>query len=31
MMDYKISIKDVHKRFGPKVVLDGFNLDVERG
>jgi phospholipid/cholesterol/gamma-HCH transport system ATP-binding protein len=27
----KISMKDVHKRFGDKVVLDGLNLDVGRG
>jgi phospholipid/cholesterol/gamma-HCH transport system ATP-binding protein len=27
----KISLHDVHKRFGPKVVLDGLTLDVKRG
>ncbi len=27
----KIAIHDVHKRFGPKVVLDGLTLDVKRG
>jgi len=27
----KISIQDVHKRFGPKVVLDGVSVDVEKG
>ncbi|HLT78332.1 MAG TPA: ABC transporter ATP-binding protein [Ferrovibrio sp.] len=27
----KISFRDVHKRFGRKVVLDGINLDVPRG
>jgi len=27
----KISLKDVHKAFGPKVVLDGLNLDVGVG
>jgi phospholipid/cholesterol/gamma-HCH transport system ATP-binding protein len=27
----KIRLKGVHKRFGPKVVLDGFDLDVPRG
>jgi phospholipid/cholesterol/gamma-HCH transport system ATP-binding protein len=31
MMDYKISVKNLHKRFGTKVVLDGFELDVARG
>jgi len=29
--DVKISMQDVHKRFGPKVVLDGINVDVARG
>lgn len=27
----KISLSDVHKSFGPKVVLDGVDLTVERG
>jgi len=27
----KIRIRNVHKRFGDKVVLDGLNLDIERG
>ena len=27
----KIAFRDVHKRFGRKVVLDGINLDVPRG
>jgi len=27
----KIVLKDVHKRFGKKVVLDGLNLEVPRG
>ena len=27
----KIVLKDVHKRFGPKVVLDGVDLEVPRG
>ena len=27
----KIRIRDLHKRFGPKVVLDGLALDVDRG
>ena len=27
----KIRINDLHKRFGPKVVLDGLGLDVARG
>jgi phospholipid/cholesterol/gamma-HCH transport system ATP-binding protein len=27
----KIALRDVHKRFGPKVVLDGLNLEVKRG
>ena len=27
----KIRLRNVHKRFGDKVVLDGLNLDVERG
>lgn len=27
----KIRMRNVHKRFGDKVVLDGLNLDVERG
>jgi len=29
--DFKISMRDVHKQFGPKVVLDGFNLDIATG
>lgn len=28
---FKIRMQDVHKRFGPKVVLEGFNLDVAQG
>lgn len=31
MSDFKIELKDVHKRFGSKVVLDGINLTVDRG
>lgn len=31
MSDFKIELKDVHKRFGAKVVLDGVNLTVDRG
>ena len=27
----KISLRDLHKSFGPKVVLDGLNLDIEEG
>ena len=27
----KISLKDVHKAFGPKVVLDGLDLDIAEG
>jgi phospholipid/cholesterol/gamma-HCH transport system ATP-binding protein len=27
----KIRMRNVHKRFGDKVVLDGLNLDIERG
>lgn len=27
----KISVRDLHKRFGSKVVLDGIDLDIERG
>jgi len=27
----KISLRGVHKAFGPKVVLDGIDLDVKRG
>ena len=27
----KIRLRNVHKRFGNKVVLDGLNLDIERG
>ena len=27
----KLSLQDVHKRFGAKVVLDGVNLDVDAG
>lgn len=27
----KIRLSGVHKRFGPKIVLDGFDLDVPRG
>ena len=30
-MEPKISVRDVHKRFGPKVVLDGIDLDVAPG
>jgi len=29
--DLKIHMQDVHKAFGPKVVLDGFNLDIKKG
>jgi len=31
MTDIRISLKDVHKRFGTKVVLDGVNLDILPG
>lgn len=31
MTDIRISLKDVHKRFGTKVVLDGVNLDIMPG
>lgn len=31
MSDFKIELKNVHKRFGSKVVLDGVNLTVDRG
>jgi len=31
MTDPRISLKDVHKRFGTKVVLDGVNLDIMPG
>ncbi len=31
MTDTRISLKDVHKRFGTKVVLDGVNLDIMPG
>ncbi|MBI1327778.1 MAG: ATP-binding cassette domain-containing protein [Alphaproteobacteria bacterium] len=31
MTDLKIKMKDVHKAFGPKRVLNGFNLDVPKG
>jgi len=31
MTDTRISLKDVHKRFGAKVVLDGVNLDIMPG
>ena len=31
MSDIKISIRDLHKAFGQKKVLDGVNLDVEKG
>ena len=27
----KISIKNLHKSFGPKVVLDGVDLEVKQG
>lgn len=29
--EYKVQMKDVHKSFGRKVVLDGVNLDVKKG
>lgn len=29
--EHKIRMQDVTKRFGPKVVLDGFNLDIRAG
>lgn len=29
--DFKIRMQNVHKQFGPKVVLDGFNLDIAKG
>ena len=29
--DLHIALRDVHKSFGPKHVLNGINLDVERG
>lgn len=29
--DLKIRMHEVHKQFGPKVVLDGFNLDIHKG
>ncbi len=31
MTDIRISLKDVHKRFSTKVVLDGVNLDIMPG
>lgn len=31
MSKFHIELKDVHKNFGPKTVLDGINLQVERG
>ena len=31
MSDAKIELRDVHKRFGSKVVLDGINLTVPKG
>ena len=31
MKDLKLELVDVHKSFGPKVVLDGFSMQVERG
>jgi phospholipid/cholesterol/gamma-HCH transport system ATP-binding protein len=31
MSDAKIRIRDLHKSFGPKKVLEGIDLDVERG
>jgi phospholipid/cholesterol/gamma-HCH transport system ATP-binding protein len=31
MTDTRISLKDVHKRFGAKVVLDGVDLDIMPG
>ncbi|HMB51721.1 MAG TPA: ATP-binding cassette domain-containing protein, partial [Thermoanaerobaculia bacterium] len=31
MADAKIRIRDLHKSFGPKQVLRGIDLDVERG
>ena len=27
----KIRLKNLHKRFGDKVVLNGLNLDVQKG
>ncbi len=29
--DFKIRLQGVHKQFGPKVVLDEFNLDIAKG
>ncbi len=29
--EFHIELKDVHKNFGPKTVLDGINLQVKRG
>jgi len=29
--ELKLSLQDVHKKFGPKVVLDGLSLDVKKG
>jgi phospholipid/cholesterol/gamma-HCH transport system ATP-binding protein len=29
--DFKIRMQGVHKQFGPKVVLDQFNLDIAKG
>jgi phospholipid/cholesterol/gamma-HCH transport system ATP-binding protein len=29
--DPKIELRDIHKRFGPKIVLDGVNLKVAKG
>ncbi|MBI1261516.1 MAG: ATP-binding cassette domain-containing protein [Rhizobiales bacterium] len=31
MSDVKIELRNVHKRFGSKVVLDGINLTVDKG
>lgn len=31
MSDVKIELRDVHKRFGSKVVLNGINLTVDKG
>lgn len=31
MSETKIKIRDLHKAFGKKVVLDGVDLDIEKG
>lgn len=31
MSETKIKIRDLHKAFGKKVVIDGVDLDIEKG